>query len=80
MDESNLCVALVPTYMPAFPIDPSVGVEGDADVDGDEQDASTECDDDYNTGYHVEQVAGGRIIVSANGEEPAGTDNISVTR
>jgi len=64
---ADLCSALMPTYIPSLPQDPNVG-------------APLSTCGTYDTGYHVKKDASGRITVSANGEEPAGTDNISVTR
>lgn len=66
---ANLCAVLVPTYIPSLPVDPSV-TTGPVSA----------CTSTYDTKYKVIKDASGRVTVSADGEEPAGTDNISVTR
>lgn len=66
---ANLCAVLVPTYIPALPVDPTVTTG-----------SITTCTAIYDSKYKVLKDAAGRITVSADGEEPAGTDNISVTR
>ncbi len=77
---ADLCALLVPTYIPSFPIDPKTGVDPATDKN-DGQISSSECASaTYDTGYRVIKDANGRVTVSANGEEPAGTDNISITR
>ena len=67
---ANLCSVLVPTYMPSLPVDPSVA--GGA--------IKSPCPATYDIKYKVIKDVDGRVTVSADGEEPAGTDNISVTR
>ena len=66
----DLCTSLVPKYIPSLPVDP--GVTGGP--------IKSPCSGTYDTLYNVLKDADGRITVSANGEEPSGTDNISVTR
>jgi type IV pilus assembly protein PilA len=66
---ANLCAVLVPTYIPALPVDPTVTTG-----------SVTNCAANYDSKYRVIKDAAGRITVSADGEEPAGTDNIAVTR
>ncbi len=67
---ANLCGDLVPKYLPSLPVDPSVG--GGA--------IQSPCPGTYDTKYHVKVDADGRVTVSANQEEPALVDGISVTR
>ena len=65
--DSDICDALVPKYIPAIPFDPSA--------------TTVDCTAvAYDTKYKVNKDANGRITVYASGEEPAGVDNISVTR
>lgn len=71
---SNLCAALVPTYISALPVDPTTG----SDPNNDDQVSSTECSGTYNTGYQVLNTDG-RITVSADATQEAGPD-ISFTR
>ena len=66
---ADLCSVLAPTYTPQFPQDPSVGAS-----------LTTPCPAVYDTKYKVMKDAVGRVIVSADGEEPAGVDNITFTR
>lgn len=67
---ANLCADLVPTYLAALPVDPNV-----------EGGPLATCPSSYDTGYRVMRDSmTGRITVTANGEEPAGTDNITITR
>lgn len=66
-DKANICADIMPTYVPSIPIDPSTGG------------TVTSCAS-YDTKYKVVKDATGRVTVSADGEEPSGTDNISVTR
>jgi type IV pilus assembly protein PilA len=66
----DLCSSLVPTYLPALPVDPSATIDP----------VPSPCPSSYDTLYNIAKDTNGRITVSANGEEPAGTDNISVTR
>lgn len=80
IDDSNvdICDALVPTYMPAFPTDPDSDGEG---VSISEEDCDTES---YETGYSAWVDDDGRITVSAPNTEDVDdggtTDDISVTR
>ena len=66
-DEANLCSALVPKYLPALTFDPGATAV----------DCLTVA---YDTNYAIQKDANGRITVFADGEEPAGVDNITVTR
>ena len=73
-DAINLCEALVPTYLPALPVDPT---NNDPAYVGAED---TDCTETAEVGYDVavaEEADGGRITVSAVGELGA---DISVTR
>ena len=74
---ANICSLLVPKYIPALPADPKATGAG---ADG--QIIASECEpgDVYDTLYEVNKDADGRITIFADGEEPAGTNNISVTR
>ncbi len=65
--DADICDALVPKYIPAIPFDPSGTVVDCTAVA-------------YDTKYKVNKDANGRITIYASGEEPAGVDNISVTR
>jgi type IV pilus assembly protein PilA len=67
-DGANICADLVPTYLPQLPSDPSATA------------VASPCPATYDAGYRVVKDAAGRVTVSADGEEPAGTDNISITR
>lgn len=73
---ADLCAALVPTYIPALPIDPTTSTDPGTDKD-DEQISSSECGDAYDTGYEVYQDSG-RVTVQAPSAQEAG--DISVTR
>lgn len=64
---ANICADLMPKYIPSLPVDPDNGSP------------VTDCTT-YDTGYRINVDANGRVTISADGEEPAGTDNISVTR
>jgi len=64
--EIDICSDLVPTYIAAFPFDPT-------DTDG----AYTDCTT-YDTGYNINTDANGRVVVSAPSAELSET--ISVTR
>jgi prepilin-type N-terminal cleavage/methylation domain-containing protein len=77
LDESNLCAALVPQYLPALPIDPTTGDDPGDDRD-DDQVSQPECDDDYDTGYTV-MNNNGRVTVFAPATQEA-DETISVTR
>lgn len=70
---ANLCSALVPTFMPALPVDPSITTGAMADG----QISSAECAGAYDTGYKVVKDANDRITVSATPELAA---PIAVTR
>ncbi|MCA9363836.1 type II secretion system protein [Candidatus Kaiserbacteria bacterium] len=66
--EADICADLVPTYMPALPVDPTAG--DDAPVD--------DCAATYDTGYQILQDSTtGRISVLADGQIEA---EIIVTR
>jgi type IV pilus assembly protein PilA len=67
---ANLCTQLVPKYISSLPVDPAV-TSGPI---------PSPCTTPYDTQYNVSTDASGRITVYADGEEPAGTNNISVTR
>jgi prepilin-type N-terminal cleavage/methylation domain-containing protein len=64
---ADICGALVPTYMPALPLDPK---EGTGDV---------LCTGAYNTGYTVATTSTNRVVVTAPFTEATSTP-ISVTR
>jgi type IV pilus assembly protein PilA len=66
---ADLCTLLVPTYIASLPADPSVTTG-----------AISNCATAYDTKYKIVKDANGRITVSADGEEPSGSDNINVTR
>lgn len=70
-----LCAALVPTYLPALPTDPSSTKKG-ASIDSAGCAALVAND----VKYDVIKDANGRVTVSADGEVPPGTDNITITR
>ncbi len=81
----DICEILVPKYLPALPIDPTSGTDPKTDKDDDQISynttaANNECAGGYATGYSVVKDVNGRVTVSANGEEPSGTDNITITR
>lgn len=65
-DASTLCASLVPTYLPALPVDPSVA-GGPIKT----------CPAAYTSDYNVILDANGRVTVSATGEL---TNPISITR
>ena len=65
-DASTLCASLVPTYLPALPVDPSV-TGGPIKT----------CPAAYVSDYDVILDANGRVTVSATGEL---TNPISITR
>lgn len=76
-DFADLCDILVPKYLPALPVDPSLS---------DQSISENECAGNYITGYEVESEKG-RIIVSApftEDEDGGGTvvaaQQITVTR
>ena len=56
-DDIDICVDLVPTYLPALPTDPKSDHEGISMEVGD-------CGD-YDTGYEISKDDNGRITVSA---------------
>jgi prepilin-type N-terminal cleavage/methylation domain-containing protein len=65
---ANLCAALVPTYIPALPVDPSLNNQagvGDCTTAG------------WDTGYSIVKDANNRITVSATGY---GGTTLTVTR
>lgn len=65
--DADICDNLVPKYIPAMPFDPSA--------------TTVDCTAAaYNTSYKVNKDVNGRITIYASGEEPSGTDNITVTR
>lgn len=66
-DEANLCSVLVPKYLPSLPFDPGATVVN----------CLTTA---YDTNYAVQKDVNGRVTIFADGEEPAGIDNITVTR
>lgn len=66
-NSADLCAALVPTYVAALPVDPSVG-----------NTPVSSCTGTWNTGYTVVQNAAGRVTVAAPSAE--GGEVISVTR
>ena len=65
--DADICANIIPKYIPSMPFDPSATTV----------DCTTTA---YNTKYKINKDANGRITIYADGEEPAGTDNISVTR
>ena len=67
---ADLCSVLVPTYIPALPVDPNVASGA----------IKSPCPATYDTNYKVVKDSAGRVTVSADGEEPVGVDNISVQR
>ena len=69
--DSNICLDLVPKYISALPADPS--------ATGGPFDAAA-CGGTYDSKYKINVDVNGRVTIYASGEEPAGTDNISVTR
>ncbi len=83
-DDADLCDVLVPTYLPALPVDP-LQVQTDADLEQNDQAITEdECDETYLTGYSVEEE-NGRVVVRAprtEDENAGGTaaEPISVTR
>ena len=64
----DICAALVPTYMPALPQDPTAGTGTSV----------TDCSSAYVTGYTVVKDASNRVTVSAPSAE--NSDIISNTR
>ena len=66
--EANICSDLVPMYLPQLPSDPNATA------------VASPCPATYDSGYSVVKDAAGRVTVSADGEEPLGTDNIAITR
>jgi len=78
--ETDLC-DLVPTYLPALPVDPlTEQTDGDLE-DNDQSISETDCSQDYKTGYQVVEDDG-RVTISALGAEgiDGATPDISVTR
>jgi len=72
----NLCTAIMPTYISAIPVDPSVTSNTSPNgISGITACATTPWD----TGYQVSKDAGNRITVWANNAY-SGTGTISVTR
>ena len=72
---ANICSLLVPKYISALPADPkATGVAADGQI------SESECAGAHDTLYEVNKDANGRITIYADGEEPSGTNNISVTR
>jgi len=65
---ANICSALVPTYIAAFPVDPKA--PGPKEI--------TDCLTGYNTHYTIVQTSSGRVTVSAPDAE-LGAD-IAATR
>lgn len=74
---ADLCDQLVPTYIPALPVDPSTGVDPGTDAN-DDQISEAECDAAYDTGYTVSKDDNDRITIIAPAAQEA--DSISVTR
>lgn len=71
-DSADLCNDLVPTYIPALPVDP---LEKQTDTDLSDDDRSItedECDEAYLTGYTIEEE-GGRVVVRAPNTEDVDT-------
>jgi type IV pilus assembly protein PilA len=68
---ADLCTSLVPTYIAALPVDPSLNT---AQI--------TDCTVAYASGYFVMQDSAGRVTVSAPSQQAVAgqTINISVTR
>jgi len=66
--DADICSQLSPKYISSLPVDP--------DATG----PVTNCAAAYDTEYKINVDANGRVTIYASGEEPAGTDNISVTR
>jgi prepilin-type N-terminal cleavage/methylation domain-containing protein len=65
-DAVGLCSALMPTYLPSFPVDPDVSTG-----------AITSCSGAPSTNYKVSKDSNNRVTVKATGEIET---NISVTR
>ncbi len=58
-DGTGLCEVLVPQYLSALPVDPSIGSKPISD-----------CQSTYNTGYQILRDSGGRFTVYADGATP----------
>ncbi len=83
-DAADLCELLVPTYLPALPVDP-LRAQTDADLDPEDKSITTdECDETYLTGYTVEEENGRTVIRAPLTEDvdAGGTavESITVTR
>ena len=75
--QADICALLIPTYIPSLPTDPTTGDgNGDGTVDGN---AVTACAL-YDTDYKIDIEAAGLVTIAADGQEPAGVNNIAVTR
>ena len=75
---ADICGDLVPTYMPALPVDPTATTTTATD---DGQVSSSECSGTYDTGYKILKDSDGRITVSApNTDLSVASTTISVTR
>lgn len=62
---ADLCSALVPTFIPALPVDPTITTGG-----------VTDCTTNYNTNYGVIRDSNGRVTIVASSTVP----NIKVIR
>lgn len=61
-DFADLCDALVPKYLPALPVDP-LQAQTDGDLNPDDKSITEdECDEDYLTGYTVEEEDGRTVL------------------
>lgn len=77
--KTDLCVVIVPKYMPSLPVDPGVDPDGAGPLGAGDAVPASSCAS-YTTGYKVVQdtdANGNRITVSADGET---TGVISITR
>lgn len=75
-DFADLCDALVPKYLPALPVDP-LQAQTDADLNVDDKSITEdECDEDYLTGYTVEEE-NGRTVITAPLTEDVDTGGVS---
>lgn len=75
-DFADLCDVLVPTYLPALPVDP-LQAQTDGDLNPDDKSITEdECDEDYVTGYTVEEE-NGRTVVTAPQTENVDTGAVA---
>jgi type IV pilus assembly protein PilA len=75
-NDDNFCTDLVPTFIPALPVDPTATTTA-ATEDG--QVSSDECDEAFDTGYTMEVDNDGRVTIAAPLTQSS-TTTISVTR